>query len=173
MAELAATVGLKTPSLYSHFSGKDEIVEAAVFREIAHCRTALETCAAGQQGTNLARLHGLFRFQLAYFQRSGCPSFWKNIMLIPDETVRARCAQELQRQNRWFAELLEKLFAAGQAAGEFAAADTGTERLYYSMLLRIVDVQLLAPSYLSLEQYADDAWTAFVRCLAAAPQNKG
>jgi AcrR family transcriptional regulator len=43
MADIAAAVGLKTPSLYSHFTGKHEIIEKIIEAEVLRFYAMLKT----------------------------------------------------------------------------------------------------------------------------------
>ena len=146
MSELAAAAGIRTPSLYSHFSGKDEIVELTVQREIAACRGQLSAAVQQtQSGPCRSRLQRLFWFLMAYFAQNDRLRFWKNIALIGSEEVRGRCAAEMDRQNHWFSQELEQYFRQGIDAGEIRRQDiSGAVYLYYAMLLGLQDVGLLA-----------------------------
>ena len=95
MSELSAAVGIKTPSLYSHYESKEEIVGLMMQRAFLSCRTELEQYIASLHGGRCEdRLKGLFGFLLDYFRQGGRVSFLKNAMLIQNPPLREKCLAE-------------------------------------------------------------------------------
>lgn len=174
MAELGDRVGIRAPSLYSHFRSKEEIVRQIIREEVARSRLVLEQSqAAWDGGTCRQKLRGCFDCILRYFTESDRLGFWKHLMLIHSGELKTYAMNEMIAQNAWFRRLLEQDIAEGVRSGELCPdagdpAHRGAVCLFYSMILGLMDMMLLAQnSDFGFEKYGELTWQAFWRSIGA------
>lgn len=163
MSALAQAVNIRTPSLYSHFESKEQLLALVIRRAIAECRASLERFARAQAGQPAgARLEALFWHLLGYFGEDSRLGLWKNMMLVNEPALRTLCLEELLKQNAWFTRRLTRCFRDGAHSGELRRADRGAVALYYSMIQGLLDVMLLSRGGgFNFDAYAHRAWDAF------------
>lgn len=112
MDELARKLGMSKKTLYSHFPGKDALIEAVILHFSREVRTAAATI---RNDTNLAFTDKLRRFSIAMARRLGG---------IRPDALRDlnRCAPHLCRQlyrlrSKSIPHLFSSILRQGQAAG--------------------------------------------------------
>lgn len=145
LSELASAVGIRTPSLYSHFSGKYEILETMLVREIdayfAVYRARLDDLEASDCR---GRFEGLFLSTIDWFRTRGRLRLWRNMTLIPQAALRDGCRMRIAEGEaecgrtvlRWFREGVESCSLR-------ASADEGAVHLYFAMTQGLLDMLLL------------------------------
>ena len=67
--DIAAAVGVRQPSVYSHFSSKQEIAEELLHRDLTSSNVALEAIAVGGGGAPV-ELYRYMRWQVRYVQET-------------------------------------------------------------------------------------------------------
>lgn len=172
MAELAQAVQLKTPSLYSHFGSKREIVSLVMRQEIARSRAAVQTYTDAMGPSRPGRMEKLFWFLLQEFGTDGRWSFWKNMINVDDDALCKECCDEIMAQNRWFTTVLVRCLAEAGAAGSVhCTSGEDTAHLFYSMLLGLLDLTAFARvDSFEWHAYAKSAWRAFCEGIGLQPQ---
>ena len=163
MSELAQRVGMRTPSLYSHYKSKDEIVEKAVCLAASDCRRELEAYVESLSGRGAGEsLELIFRRLLDYFAREDRARLWKNMLLLSRGELREKCREELEKENRWFTLALSRLFGEGAARGELRPQTDGSAYLYFVMVQGLLDVMLLMGGDSDrFRDYAERVWRTY------------
>ena len=162
LADLAAAVNIKTPSLYSHFHSKEDIIKAAVRSEIASYNSELRALTDScKEMSCRERLETLFTHMLVYMGESG--GFWKNLMLVPNTELRKRCLDAIISGNKWFSDVLRSYFKDGVSAGVLKpGAEENAVYLYYTTILGLTDIILLSKSTdFDMRDYAERTWQIF------------
>ena len=144
MSELAGMVGIKTPSLYSHFNNKDQILETMVTERILHFYTCLQqkmkdlSCKGSEE-----TMRSLYLFILAYYGESNRLRFWRGIPFIEEEALRNTCIRLIAQKDGIFHEQMQSCFSSGKARGEIRSdAGKASLHLYFSMMQGVLDGML-------------------------------
>lgn len=146
VAEIAASVNIKTPSLYSHFGSKDEIIEQVIRHEIDRfysqlSRTMSETGSECEQ-----TMKAIFCFVIDYFSKENRLRFWRAIPHIPNPKLKRICTDLIMHNDGVFHEVMQDCFSAGKARGEIRPEVLpGALRLYLCMIQGVLD-GILMPS---------------------------
>lgn len=145
LSELAGAVKIKTPSLYSHFASKDEIIELVVRDEIQRYYRCLEEKLQLVQDAHCKEaLQALFCFSLGYFSHDKRLRFWRAIPFIPNQQLNRLCSQLIQENDKQFNQQIQLCFAKGQQRGEIRSdLSSGSLHLYLCMIQGVLDGMLL------------------------------
>lgn len=145
MSDLADAVALKTPSLYSHFGSKDEIIEQAVRREIDACFDHYDQALAEQSDrAGRARFEGVFMTLADYFRQDGKLRFWRSISLIPQDSLRDTCVRLIQVREATTGRAIRQWIETGIAAGDLRPLNSeDAALLFFAMFQGLLDMLLL------------------------------
>lgn len=92
MSDIAKEVNIKVPSIYSHFSNKDEIIYTVVQKEITNYYEKLFTLEEIAKNKNTKEaLESIYCFIFEYFNTKEKIKFWHNITLIQNNELRNKC----------------------------------------------------------------------------------
>ncbi len=145
MSDLADAVGLKPPSLYSHFGSKDAIIEQAVRREIDACFDHYDRALAEQNGrSGRARFEGVFMALVDYFRQDGKLRFWRSISLIPPDSLRDTCVRLIQVREATTGRAIRQWIETGMAAGDLRPLNSeDAALLFFALFQGLLDMLLL------------------------------
>ena len=103
VAELAGAVKIKTPSLYSHFASKDEIIELVVRDEIERYYAYLHEWMfkIGALSCKEA-MKNLYNLVIEYFSKDKRLRFWRAIPFIPNQQLNTLFAQLISEKDAIF-----------------------------------------------------------------------
>ena len=163
MADIAHIVGLKTPSLYSHFSGKDEIVEEMIRGEVGRFYSVLGGCidSAAAQPANLG-IKLIFATVIEYFCEYNRLRFWRSIPLIPNEHLRSCFAQIITERDSVTTAKMKQLFSDAIGRGEITpSAGDGSIFLFTAMIQGVLDGMLLYAAGQGQVFFAEQVFDAF------------
>ena len=164
MSDIAAKVGIKTPSLYSHFESKDEIVGIVLEREMTNLYRFLEqTVEQRNEDSTEQKLKQLFLLNFQYFDTPGRLAIWRRVPFIDNEQIKAKCTEIILQMDASLSKKVRNLIREGIESGEVRqGADEGTMRLYLVMIQGLLDTMLFQ-RYTSaqMESYTLSAWEAF------------
>lgn len=174
MSELAGAVGIKTPSLYSHFSGKDEIVEQTIREEVCRYFERLnETIRGAEQMRCADAMKSLFFFAMEYFSEYKRLRFWRTIPLISNEPLRDKCALLIAENDRMYNERMRQCFRKGVEKGELRPdASDGALYLYLAMIQGVLDGMLLFPKNGGERAFAASVFDAYWAGVRMPPEGR-
>lgn len=175
LADIAKAVGIKTPSIYSHFSSKDELYLAVLDWVLEEQNRLLERAIGDSEGGEQAVEKTLKRiyeeFTSGYVLRTES-AFYKRAVFFSPEALQPVVRERVLRVEHRFAEKLGKLVEEARRRGEIGAFDTET---VLSALFCQVDGMFLEYDLYDAELFArrrEQVWTVFWRGIAASETGK-
>ena len=164
MSDIAKSVSIKTPSLYSHFSGKDEIIQTLIELEIEKYYGFLREVYQSAEGVSLEQhLEGVFYKITQYFKDNNKLRFWRNILLIDNEALRKDCTKQLFELEMYQVREVEKIFTElGQGFIHNKDAAEGHALLFLAVIQGVLEGELLCyGSEVETDYYIDRTWKCF------------
>lgn len=137
MSEIANEVGIKVPSIYSHYTGKDDIIFHIVKQEMKNFYVQITE----EYLTRLSKpfdqsLEELYYFILNYYSKENRLRFWRNISLIQNEELKKACVSYLVEQEKLLSTHLEVMFKEGIESGKWKGKDSKKMVTFYLILIR-------------------------------------
>ena len=159
--EIAAEVGLKASSLYSHFGSKDEILKLKINQEIEdyihYHKNVVEKM--GDIGVEEA-LKTIFLSIFQYFNSIERIKFWRNILFIDNEKLLNECKPWIHEIDAMSAEELKSIMEKGIREGILKEdAMKGGLKLYLAMIQGLLDGLLLYSN--DIGDYIEDTWETY------------
>jgi AcrR family transcriptional regulator len=164
MSDIAGKVGIKTPSLYSHFESKDEIIGLVLEKEMTNLYDFFnQTIDMLENKSTELKLKQLFQSIFEYFNTPGQLELWRRVPFIDNELIKAKCTKIILEKDQSFSLRVKKIIEEGIISGEIKEnADEGTILLYLVMIQGLLDTKLLQKfSDSQLDHYTLSAWEAF------------
>ena len=163
VAELAKAVNIKTPSLYSHFESKDEIIELVVRDEIERYYSFLKGKMLEVSSFSCKEaMKSLYGSVIDYFSKDKRLRFWRAVPFIQNQQLKSISTQLIVDNDRNFKQQMEQCFSKGQSNGEIRPdVSPGALRLYLCMIQGVLDGMLLYPKELVNISDADELFEAY------------
>ena len=174
LSEIANAVGIKTPSLYSHFSNKDEILELMIHEEIYRYYRLLDDKIIEIEPMNIKdAMKNLFVFFMDYFSEYKRLRFWRTIPLIPNDQLRNTSSRLIKEKDSQYKQKLLAYFMKGVYDGELKPDVTAsTLHLYLCMIQGVLDAMLLYPKDYQDKIFAEKVFEAYWEGISAkGPMN--
>lgn len=164
MSEISQAVNIKTPSLYSHFNSKDEIIELTIKAEIERCfNTAFEKMSELADLSCEERLKSLFFLAITYYKDSRRLRFWNHISLLQQEQLQNICRLLIENRDSFVMNVVRNCFQKGIDHKEIRKDVTeGSIYLYLSMIQGFLDImQCHLGDETFIENQASMAWESY------------
>lgn len=163
VSELASAVKIKTPSLYSHFESKDEIIEQVVRNEIQRYYSCLTEKMLEVKGLSCKEaMKSLYAYVIDYFSKDKRLRFWRAIPFIQNQQLNRISAQLIVDNDGIFKQQMQICFSMGQSNGEIRPdVSPGALRLYLCMIQGVLDGMLLYSEELVNVSNADELFEAY------------
>lgn len=164
MAEIAKSAGIKPPSIYSHFSSKDEIIALIAKREISKYQLFLDQVYEDhREGTFKERLKSIFFDIIRHFKDNDKLRFWRNLLLIDNDDLRKACSEWIFDLEMDHIEKVKIVFGKNLPSGKTNDEETeGSALLFLAMIQGALEGELLC--YRTIKN-ADDfilkTWQAY------------
>jgi AcrR family transcriptional regulator len=164
LAQIAADAGIKAPSIYAHFSGKEalfrELVEYASAKELDILRQSLQRRVSAVEAMR-DYLYGT----IDRYAHTPHLKFWLRTLYLPPVKVRP----ELPGFDRRFAQGLEEIVGAALRHPEFGLHSVAlaheTVSTAFVGMLRSVHAELLNRSSSDSKKTLSAMWSIFQRAL--------
>lgn len=172
LSEIANAVGIKTPSLYSHFKSKDEILDQMIHEEIYRYYQVLEDKIKEIKLMKIKdAMKNLFAFFIDYFSEYKRLRFWRTIPLIPNEQLRNTSSRLIKEKDNEYKQQLLAYFMKGVSDGDLKPdATERTLHLYLCMIQGVLDAMLLYPNDYKDNIFALDVFEAYWEGIRAKGQ---
>ena len=172
MSELAGAVGIKTPSLYSHFRSKDQILEIIIDKEIQQFYANLkENMAIINKLRCEEGLKSIYNFVLTYFGEHKRLRFWRWIPLIASEPLRTVFSKLIAQKDSEFSQEMRLCFKKGQESGEIRGdIGFGSLKLFFCIIQGVLDGMLIHKSTRDEQAYSKEIFEAFWEGIRTKPE---
>lgn len=164
LSDIAAVAGLKVPSLYSHFSNKDELFTIVIEREMNCffdfvCSTMEEEKGEGGR----ASLEHLYRSTIHYFSQDNRLRFWRFIYVIGNTDLRLHCLELALRREQKNNEIYTRYFQKAVVNNDIRPERIfEAQCLFLAMLRGVMDVIYTSDNLdFDIDMYADRVWNAY------------
>ena len=164
LEEIAEAVGIRTPSIYSHFKCKEELFFAVISQEINDYFKGFEEELESLSGESIyEQIKGSFFSVIAYFEQKGRARFWRNIPLISQDSLRNQCKTLILMNDQKFIQKYIDMFLKGVEQKELRPTVTESSVfLWLTMIQGILDgVLLYDEDERFIESFAVKTWEAF------------
>ena len=109
MSDIAKKVGIKTPSLYSHFESKEEIISIVIENEMTQLYNHLnKTIDQLENESTESKLKQLYLSVFKYFDTTGKLQIVRRLPLLDDTLIKEKCKETIRQQDKIFSSKLKK-----------------------------------------------------------------
>ena len=164
MSDIAKEVGIKVPSIYSHYSGKDEIILLVVEREINRFYSfLLEEIENIDSISCEKKLKKTYYLILNYYKQENRLRFWKNISLIQNMDLKKQCGDLVRENEKKIRDVLNRVFELGVQTHGKNDVDTQAMVSFYFVLIKgVMDMMLVYQSQgINLDLFFDTIWNEY------------
>ncbi|QHI73837.1 TetR/AcrR family transcriptional regulator [Aminipila terrae] len=164
MSEIAEAVNIKTPSLYSHFKSKDEIIELIIRDQIEHCFDTIEKSTLKLKDKNCEeKLKSILFYVIDYYKKNSRLNFWRHISLLHNKKLKNISKTLIQERDSYISEHIKNCFAAGIKNKEIKDnVSEGQMYLYFSMIQGILNATFyVQKDEITIDDFASLAWEAY------------
>ena len=169
MSDIANKVGIKVPSIYSHYQSKDELICLVMTKEIGNFFDDLNIQIGRLDKSSEKTEVNLKKFcftVFTYYSESERIRFWKSISLIYNQELREMCRQMVKENEIKIAMLLKNVFMEGKRKGEIKYEYLeGAVFLFLAMINGVLDSVLIYNeiNYIvaELDNYKNIVWQAY------------
>lgn len=166
MSDLAKLAKIKVPSIYSHFSSKDEIILLVIEKEINNYYSFLNQIINDSIDKNAnckETLETIYFSVIEYFKCDNRLRFWKNISLINNADLRKESKKVIAFYEKTNGSLYRSVFENGVKNMEITGENLqGTMYLYLALIRGTLDVAFISEDVvLSIDDFAKMSWKAY------------
>lgn len=162
MSDIAERVGIKTPSLYSHFTNKDEIIYRMVEKLVGKLFDHMDrTLDASQYMSSGEILKNIF-FASMKFNDYDRLRVYRRLPFIEKEDLRDRCIGIMRENEGAFIGRLIGVINEGIRSGEIhEVVEKSIIALFMAMLQGNLDGKLLYINYPNVDEFYEKSWECF------------
>jgi AcrR family transcriptional regulator len=164
MAEIAKEVGIKAPSLYSHFISKDEIVYLIVEKEIVKYNEFLNRVYDESKDKVIEeKFENIFFAIIKYFKDNDKLRLWRNILLIDNDDLRKKCSELVFNLEMFHLKKMEELFSKSMLQNHQNKDEIeGNALLFLAMIQGALEGELLCyGSSTKADEFISKTWKAY------------
>lgn len=164
MSEIAESVNIKTPSIYSHFKSKDEIIELIIKTEIENCFDTIHKKTLKLKDKKCEeKLKSILFYAIDYYAQNNRLRFWRHISLLQNKKFKKLSRTLIQDCNHCFAEHIKICFDKGIKAREIKeTVSDGSIYLYFTIIQGVLNATLFVHDNVKdIKSYATSVWEAY------------
>ncbi|MBN3526334.1 TetR/AcrR family transcriptional regulator [Paenibacillus apiarius] len=162
LAHIAEQVGIKTPSIYAHFKGKDDLF-LSVIKQAIHDELKLlrEFCGQHQEDTVQLQLYKLIAQYKDRYDNDNSVKFLLRMMFFPPVSLQALVMEHINGYLDKMEQLLGTVFERGMQRGEVTPLDAGTVTASFMCLLDGVLVEMLLGGPVRFKKRLEASWNIY------------
>lgn len=163
LSEIAQGVGIKKPSIYAHFKGKEDLF-FAVFEDVLQDQVqVMEQLVSKANLTDTEKvLYDFMRQNCMYFQQQEeKAAFLKRAMLFPPAALQEELKERFLRQEEQLLELLNLIFSEGLKNGNLRPNKLDYLIAAFLAMLDGLFIQLYYYTPENHEEKIEGAWSIF------------
>lgn len=164
MSDISKKVGIKVPSIYSHFESKDQIIYMAIEEELSAYNNYLKELYLKLQDESTENiLRGIYFGILDYYSDCNKLKLLRNTDLIPESSLYQKCKKIRNNYTKEQIGVLGEIFEKGYKKGEINfGIDEGYQFLYLTMIRGILEGMIAQRDQVELRKsYERKVWNIF------------
>ncbi|RKL65758.1 hypothetical protein CR203_19110 [Salipaludibacillus neizhouensis] len=161
MKDIAMQVGIKTPSIYAHFNGKEELL-FSIYEELANEYMDLinEMMNAAEDMSEEAQLYYIFERYITYYMKyPEIQSFWNQITVFTPPQLKETFFDHVTNYNYYTQDKIEKIFIEGIEKGVFRNGNPKQMALSFRIMMEGVFNYMMVVQEISDDNFIRDLWT--------------
>lgn len=141
MSDISKKVGIRVPSIYSHFECKDQIIYLVIKEELTSYNDYMESLLLRLKDKKTEDiLSGIYFGILDYYSDLTRLKLSKNIDLIPESPLYDQCKELKKKHIKDQIDVLTILFEQGHKKGEIKwGVNEGYQYLYLTMIRGVLE----------------------------------
>lgn len=164
MADIAKSVGIKVPSIYSHYTGKDEIILLVIEREVNHFYDLIFEEMKHMKANNCEEnLKSLYYGVINYVKQGNRLRFWRNISLIQNPDLKKACGSLVRSKESGMKEMLLNMLMEGKEKRKIDCVNPKSMvSLFFVVVKGVMDMMIVYEnSDFNMQAFFDEIWNEF------------
>jgi len=169
LSQIAEDVGIKKPSIYAHFKGKEDLF-LHVLDEVLHeeYQALIQYMHDHSHITLEERLHGVLDYQLHRYEQSEAAKFLLRVSFIPPKSLCDQVSEKVYAHIDQWEQALVRTIQASCDQGELRGIGAAHAASAFLCLSDGLQIELLYSGKERYQRRLDASWMVFWRGISSA-----